>query len=329
MFTQGPSITTRLFVFVALSTVLMVMDHKYDNLASVRAGLSVIIYPLQQIIVLPGTISDWFSESLATRRQLQEENDSLRMQQLMQKVQMQKLAALEAENIRLRELFDSSFEVGEKVLVAELMSVNLDPYKHQIVINKGELHDVYPGQPLLDAKGVMGQIVHAGPYTSTAILITDTSHAIPVQVNRTGLRTIALGSGTINRLDLPYIPNNADIIPGDLLITSGLGGRFPPGYPVATVTGVQHDPGLTFSQVVATPMAELNRSREVLLVWPGISTTLESSTPVDAANTSSVDVMTADESVDTPAAPPADGTTTTEPAAPPPDVTPATEPAAP
>lgn len=253
----------------------MVMDHKYKSLESLRAGLSVVIYPIQLSIELPGSISDWFSESLSSRRKLQEENDSLRTQQMMQEVQLQRLAALETENIRLRELLDSSFKVGEKVLIAELLSVNLDPYKHQIVINKGEVNDIYPGQPLLDAKGVMGQIVHAGPYTSTAILITDTSHAIPVQVNRNGLRTIALGSGTINRLELPYIPNNADIRPGDLLITSGLGGHFPPGYPVAEVAAVQHDPGHAFSRVVATPLAELNRSREVLLVWPGKTTVLD------------------------------------------------------
>jgi len=255
--------------------VLMVMDHKYKSLESVRAGLSVVVYPIQFTTDLPSNLSDWFSESLASRRRLREENESLRTQQLMQQVQLQKLASLEAENIRLRELLDSSFKVGEKVLIAELLSVNLDPYKHQIVINKGRLHDVYPGQPLLDAKGVMGQIVHTGPYTSTAMLITDTSHAIPVQVNRNGLRTIAIGTGTINRLELPYIPNNADIQPGDLLITSGLGGHFPPGYPVARVTAVQHDPGNTFSQVAATPLAELNRSREVLLVWPGKTTVLD------------------------------------------------------
>lgn len=253
----------------------MVMDHKYQSLETLRAGLSVAIYPLQLTTDLPGTVSDWFSESLASRRRLQEQNNSLHTQQLMQKVQLQKLASLEAENMRLRELLDSSFKVGEKVLIAELMSVNLDPYKHQIVINKGKENGVYPGQPLLDAKGVMGQMVHVGPYTSTAILITDSSHAIPVQVNRNGLRTIALGSGTINRLELPYIPNNADIRPGDLLITSGLGGHFPPGYPVAEVSAVQHDPGHTFSMVAATPLAELDRSREVLLVWPGEITLLE------------------------------------------------------
>ncbi len=257
----------------------MVMDHRYKNLETVRSGLSVIVYPLQLAIELPGSISDWFSESLSSRRELQEENASLRTQQIMQKIQMQKLAALEAENIRLRGLLDASFEVGEKRLIAELMSVNLDPFKHQIVINKGSLDDVFPGQPILDAEGVMGQIVHAGPYTSTAVLITDASHAIPVQVNRNGIRSIAIGSGTINRLELPYIPNNSDILPGDLLITSGLGGRFPPGYPVAVVGAVQHDPGHSFAQVMAEPLAQLNRSREVLLVWPGEITVLEPTAP--------------------------------------------------
>ena len=127
--------------------------------------------------------------------------------------------------------------------------------------------------------------VHAGLYSSTAMLITDTSHAIPVQVNRNGLRSIALGSGTINRLELPYIPNSADIQPGDLLITSGLGGRFPPGYPVAIVNAVQHDPGNAFASVVTLPLANLNRSHEVLLIWPEQTTLIEpvANIPLDAA----------------------------------------------
>jgi rod shape-determining protein MreC len=257
----------------------MMMDHRQSHLESVRAALSIVVYPIQLAVELPGSVVGWFRESLATRRELREENVSLQTQLLMLKAQRQKLEALEIENIRLRELLDSSFEVGERILVAELMSVNLDPYKHQIVINKGELDRIYPGQPLLDADGVMGQVVHVGPYTSTAVLITDTSHAIPVQVNRNGLRTIALGSGTINRLELPYLPNNSDVLIGDLLITSGLGGRFPPGYPVATVTAIQQDPGQAFARVVATPKAKLDRSREVLLVWPGdIDTALAANT---------------------------------------------------
>jgi rod shape-determining protein MreC len=290
------------------------MDHKYQSLESVRDALSVLVYPIQLSVEVPGSISDWFSESLATRRKLQEEIDSLRTQQVMQKTQMQKLAALEVENIRLRELLDSSFEIGEKVLIAELMSVNLDPYKHQVVINKGELHDVYPGQPLVDANGVMGQIVHAGPYSSTAILITDTSHAIPVQVNRNGLRSIALGSGAINRLELPYIPNSADIQPGDLLTTSGLGGRFPAGYPVATVETVDHNPGNAFARVIATPLAHLNRSREVLLVWPNPTTIVESTDNIPFEEPAAAP-DTADGTVEKTAgngAPVTDSTTTTQ-----------------
>jgi len=261
-------ITVRLIVFVTVSIVLMLMDHRYQTLNSVRTTLSVIVYPLQMAIELPGSVSEWFHESLASRRQLQEENVSLRTQQLMMEAQVQKLASLESENIRLRELLGSSFEICERILAAELMSINLDPYQHQVMINKGETDTVYPGQPILDAKGIMGQVVHVGLYTSTAVLITDTSHAIPVQVNRTGMRTIAVGSGRLNQLILPYIHNNADIRPGDLLISSGLGGRFPQGYPVATVEAVQLDPGKAFANVIAAPSALIDRSREVLLVWP-------------------------------------------------------------
>jgi rod shape-determining protein MreC len=278
-----------LIVFVTLSIVLMTLDHRYNQLDSLRAGLSVVVYPLQLAVEMPGAITSWFRESLATRRQLQEENASLQTQLLMLKAHSQKLQSLEVENIRLRELLESSFEVGEKVLVAELMVANLDPYKHQVVINKGELDRIYPGQPLLDADGVMGQVVHVGPYSSTAILITDTSHAIPVRVNRNGIRTIALGSGTINRLDLPYLSNNADVVPGDLLITSGLGGRFPPGYPVAVVEAVQHDPGRTFAHIVAKPTARLDRSREVLLVWPGETPVVESDVSVWTGETPAVE----------------------------------------
>ena len=247
----------------------MTIDHRQHHLDSVRSALSVLVYPLQWIVDLPRTSSEWFRESLSTRRDLQEDNAGLRTQQLVLNSQLQKLEALEAENRRLRALLDSSFQVEERpVLIAALLSVDMDPYRHQIGVNKGTLDHLFEGQPLLDSQGVMGQLIHVGPFTSTAMLITDPAHAIPVQVNRTGLRTIALGTGAIDRLELPHIPNNADIRNGDLLVTSGLGGRFPPGYPVAEVTDVQQDPGRTFSLVTARPRALLDRSREVLLVWP-------------------------------------------------------------
>jgi len=247
----------------------MTVDHRQHHLGSVRGALSVLVYPLQWMVDLPHTTSEWFRESLSTRRELQEENASLRTQQLVLNTQLQILEALEAENRRLRALLDSSFQFEDRpMLIAALLSVDMDPYRHQIEINKGTLDHVFEGQPLLDSQGVMGQLIHVGPFTSTGMLITDPGHAIPVQVNRTGLRTIALGTGAIDRLELPHIPNNADIRIGDLLVTSGLGGRFPPGYPVAEVVDVQQDPGRTFSQISARPRALLDRSREVLLVWP-------------------------------------------------------------
>ncbi|HED19541.1 MAG TPA: rod shape-determining protein MreC [Gammaproteobacteria bacterium] len=269
IFTAGPPLFARLVGLVALSIALMTIDHRQHHLESVRAALSVLVYPLQWVVDLPHTSSEWFRESLSTRRELQEDNASLRTQQLVLNTELQKLEALEAENRRLRALLDSSFQVDERpVLIAELLSVDMDPYRHQIEINKGSLDHLFEGQPLLDSQGVMGQLIHVGPFTATAMLITDPAHAIPVQVNRTGLRTIALGTGSIDRLELPHIPNNADIRVGDLLVTSGLGGRFPPGYPVAEVIDVQQDPGRTFSQVTARPRALLDRSREVLLIWP-------------------------------------------------------------
>ena len=247
----------------------MTIDHRQHHLDSVRSFLSVVVYPLQWLVDLPDTSSEWFRESLSTRRELQEENASLRTQQLMLNTQLQKLESLEAENRRLRALLDSSFQVGNRhMLIAGLLSVDMDPYRHQIEINKGSLDHLFKGQPLLDSQGVMGQLIHVGPLTATAMLITDPGHAIPVQINRTGLRTIALGTGSIDRLELPHIPTNADVRVGDLLISSGLGGRFPPGYPVAEVIDVEQDPGNTFSEVIARPRAHLDRSREVLLVWP-------------------------------------------------------------
>lgn len=247
----------------------MTVDHRQHHLEGARSFLSVVVYPLQWLVDLPRTSSEWFRESLSTRRELQEDNASLRTQQLVLNTQLQKLEALEAENRRLRSLLDSSFQVGERpMLIAALLSVDMDPYRHQIAINKGNLDHLFEGQPLLDSQGVMGQLIHVGPLTATAMLITDPSHAIPVQINRTGLRTIALGTGTIDRLKLPHIPINADVQVGDLLISSGLGGRFPPGYPVAEVISVEQDPGNPFSEVIARPRAHLDRSREVLLVWP-------------------------------------------------------------
>ena len=300
-------------VFVLASVILMTVDHRQHHLDALRSGISVTLYPIQFLLNLPNTAGDWLRESFSSRRGLQEENARLHAQHLLLQARLQKLDSLEAENLRLRELLDSSFKAGDRVLIAELMSVDLDPYRHGVLLNKGERQQVYVGQPLLDAHGVMGQIVQVTPFTATAMLITDPAHALPVQVNRNGLRSIVVGTGSLQELSLPHIPNSADIRAGDLLITSGLGGRFPPGYPVAEVVTVTVDPGHAFAQISARPLSHLDRSREVLLVWPPAQPRTTSEAPVDAGPAPNEQV------------PGAPATPATETPAPPPTVEPALE----
>jgi rod shape-determining protein MreC len=254
-------------VAVLLSVTLMAVDHRYQQLQTLRSALAVVTYPLYLLADLPNTAGNWLSEAFATRNQLQSDNQRLHAENLELRAILQKHDTLEAENRRLRDLLGSSIKVGDRVLIAELSSVDLDPYKQQIVVNKGHAAGVYKGQAVVDAHGIMGQVTHTSPFTATVLLITDNSHAIPVQVLRSGLRTIAVGTGLSDQLDLPYLPNDADIQPGDLLVSSGLGGKFPPGYPVAEITAVQRLPEQPFAQVLARPSAHLDRSREVLLVW--------------------------------------------------------------
>lgn len=274
----------RLLVCVLISVALMVVDHRFSLVKDVRSALSVVVYPIQYAVNFPLTAGGWMSESFATRETLQQELDSLKSTQLLNAARLQKLAALETENQRLRQLLDSSFKIGERVLIAELLAVDLEPFTNQVVINKGSNHGVYDGQPLLDAHGVMGQVTQVGPLTSTVMLITDPNHAIPVAVNRNGLRAIALGTGKPDKLEIPHFPNDANIEVGDLLISTGLGGRFPEGYPVATISQIQQNPGQPFALVIATPTAKLRQSREVLLVWPQTTDepTQPSATPAPA-----------------------------------------------
>jgi len=252
---------------VALSLVLMVLDHRFAHLHQLRTTLSVATYPLQILAELPVTASQWLQEITTTRSELVSNNEALRAQNLKLSAELQKFESLQAENIRLRNLLDASYKVGDRVLIAELSAVDLDPYKQQVVISKGSTSGVYEGQAVLDADAVMGQVIQVTPFSSTVLLITDPSHSIPVQVLRSGLRTIAVGSGRVNELNLPYLPTNSDIREGDLLVTSGLGGKFPSGYPVARVTRIDRAPNNAFAEISAEPAAHLDRSREVLVVW--------------------------------------------------------------
>ena len=246
----------------------MTADHRYGHLDSLRSALSVIVYPMQYLVNLPVRFVHWADESLDTRESLLADNQRLRTEQLLVNSRLQKYEVLEMENQRLRKLLESSLKLSELVLIAELLDVDLQPFRHTVLINKGEREGVYDGQTIVDAGGIMGQIVHVGPFSSTVLLITDPSHAIPVQINRNGLRGIAVGTGASRSLQLEYLPNNADIRQGDLIISSGLGSHFPAGYPVGVVTDIKLDPGGPFARVMITPSARLEQSREVLLLWP-------------------------------------------------------------
>ena len=252
---------------VIFSLTLMVIDHRFAHLQQLRQTLAFITYPLHYLADLPVTFSHWLGDITASRSQLLEQNEALHRDNLKLHARLQKFATLEAENQRLRDLLDASYKIGDRVLIAELSAVDLDPYRQQVVINKGSNSGVTIGQAVLDADAVMGQVVQLTPFSATVLLITDSAHAVPVRVARNGLRTIAVGTGKINELTLPYLPTNSDIQVGDQLLTSGLGGKFPPGYPVARITRVNRSPDNAFAQITAEPTAHLDRSREVLLVW--------------------------------------------------------------
>ena len=266
LFVRRPSAVIRAVVAVVASIVLMSVDHRASHLESVRSLLSTVIYPLQLAIHIPIRTGEWFSEQLSMRHTILAENSRLRDERLRVSARLEKLDALEAENKRLRNLLGSSEKFAERVLVAELISVDMDPFSRRIVLDKGARDGVSTGQALIGSNGVMGQIIHVGPFTSNALLITDPSHALPVQIHRNGLRAVALGTGPLNLLKLSHVPNSADVQINDRIITSGLGNRFLSGYPVGKVVEIRRDQGQPFAEVYVEPSAMLERTREALLV---------------------------------------------------------------
>ncbi|GBF31140.1 cell shape-determining protein MreC [bacterium MnTg04] len=266
---RGPALGTRLFLLLACSILLMVLDSREDYLQYIHSKLNIVVYPIQAAVDLPFALADWASTSLASRRQLLAENRDLRRQQLRSDASVQKMIAIEAENARLRALMDTAALMTDRTMVTEIMAIDLNPYRRLLTINKGSSAGAYRGQALVDAFGIVGQISDLGPLSSQVLLISDPEHAVPVEINRNGLRTIAVGTGDAQILNLPFLPNNADIRLGDLLVTSGLGGVFPAGYPVAEVNQIEVNPSQPFAHVEAAPAAELDKVRELLLIWPG------------------------------------------------------------
>ncbi len=246
---------------------LITADLRYNNLQTGRAALETIASPIFWAANLPTRFFDWTQTHLQSRTQLLEDNERLQRENLILQGRSQQMASLQAENVRLRALLNSSALLRDDVLVAELIGVSPDPERLQLILNKGENDGVFVGQPLIDADGLMGQVVEVSSNTARALLITDVTHSVPVQVNRNGVRAIAEGTGALGSLEIRNVSSNTDIQPGDLLVTSGLGGRFPEGYPVAVVKEVERDTGEAFARVVAVPSAALDRTRHVLLVF--------------------------------------------------------------
>ncbi|MCV9919089.1 rod shape-determining protein MreC [Pseudomonas sp. BT-42-2] len=307
LFSKGPSLGVRLLVLVVLSVALMVVDSRFALLKPVRSQMGLVLMESYWLTDLPQRVWQGVASQFGSRTELAAENEKLKTEALLLQGRLQKLAALTEQNVRLRELLNSSALVNEKVEVAELIGVDPNPFTHRILINKGERDGVFLGQPVLDARGLMGQVVELMPYTSRVLLLTDTTHSIPVQVNRNGLRAIASGTGNPERLELRHVADTADIKEGDLLVSSGMGQRFPAGYPVATVNEVIHDSGQPFAIVRAIPTAALNRSRYMLLVFS------DRRTPEERATEAAIAQEEADRKGVTPA--PLSGSPSTAPAA--------------
>ena len=256
-----------MLVFSSMALGLLAVDHLSDALDGVRSTLTVLVTPIVYVADYPSRSVEGAQEIFASRSDMREQLVRQEQEVLLLRAKTEKMAALTAENNRLRSLLGSAAKLQDNVLVAELIGVDPDPERLQVIIDKGTEAGVFVGQPLLDAEGLMGQVIETSLFTSRVLLISDDLHSVPVQVIRSNLRLIAQGAGASGLLELVHVPDTADIRVGDALVSSGLGNRFPVGYPVGTVNRVEHDPGKPFALVTAVPSASLAKSRHVLLVF--------------------------------------------------------------
>ena len=264
---RGPPLGAGLFFLGLLSVGTMMLDQRGGYLETVRLWMGAAANPVYTVVQAPSQAWGWLTGSFADRERLQSENSALSEQLRLARVKLLQFDSLREENIRLRAVREASAGVGGRTMIAEIMQVDVDPFRHRVRINKGADDGVFRNQPVLDAFGIVGQVVQVDKYTSTLILISDAEHAIPVLVNRNGIRSIAVGAGDLGKLSLPYLTVESDVKSGDLLVSSGLDGIFPAGYPVASITKVERNSADTFALVEARPLAQLDRDREVLLLW--------------------------------------------------------------
>ena len=268
IFGAGPALSLRFAIVFVLSIVAMTVDVYTESSKQIRSTLNSLVAPIQYIADLPQESFDTVSKYAARKQFILDENTRLKNLQLIQNEKLQRYQMLLNENNKLRALLDTNARIEARKVVAEIMAVASHPYSHNVLIDKGLSDDVFQSQPVIDELGVVGQVISAGNNTARVILLTDQTHAIPIRNLRNDIRGIVSGTGVINRMVLNNIPHDTDIKVGDRLITSGLGGVFPDGYPVAKVTEVKVDLSQPFLKITAVPIAQVNRLRHVLLLWP-------------------------------------------------------------
>ncbi|MGB1197557.1 MAG: rod shape-determining protein MreC [Thalassotalea sp.] len=283
IFKHGPSPQHRIIMVLLLSALFIFFDHKMGSFDIVRGYLQSLVSPLQYLASTPKNAVNWAKENLVSRQTLIDQNQQYKANELLFSEQLMQLNMLKKENTRLRSLLSSPVRSDSQVKVAEILSVDSDPYSHQVVINRGANDGVFEGQAVIDDKGIVGQVLHVGTITSRVLLITDVTQAVPVRISRNGVRLVANGAGTLERLTHNFVPHSADIKQGDKLVTSGLGGKYPEGYPVAVVKSVRQDESRPFAQVQSEPVAQIDRLRYLLLLWPKHKSSLFSSRPDNAA----------------------------------------------
>ncbi|GAB3789691.1 rod shape-determining protein MreC [Dyella agri] len=266
LFAGNAAGTLRLIVYLALAMVLMVLDHRNGWLWRLRYAGSVVVEPVYRLANLPSAGMRTLTVAFADRKLLTEQNQRLREDLLLANARLNRMAGVAEQNQRLKELLDTQHSLDLNVQLARVVGVDLGAYQQRLVLNLGARDGVKTGQPVIDAHGVMGQVVEVLPTTSVVMLVTDPAHAIPVMVERSGLRTVAYGARDGSGLVLPNIPLSADVRAGDRLLTSGLGGRFPPGFPVGKVSAVAPAASGMFRMAQVQPAADIDRSDDVLLL---------------------------------------------------------------
>jgi len=260
--------TARLMMYLLLAIVLMMMDQRGHYVPRIRGVMELAFEPVFHVVGWPAEALQYLDQLARARRELIAENQRLQQQVLKIAGSVQTQAALQQENQRLRDLLEATQGRAYNFQFAEMKRVDLDPFAHKVWIDRGIDDGVVIGQAVIDGLGIVGQVEDVHRHLSTVRLISDPDHVLPVQINRTGLRTVAYGSGKTSQLLMPNVPLQADVSPGDMIVTSGLGDRFPPGFPVGEVERVERDSGETFATVYMRPFAALDRGREILLIEP-------------------------------------------------------------